>query len=90
MVLDNPEVKEDVVSKKAKERSIILFNDEVNTFDFVIDCLIDVCEHEAEQAEQCTWLVHFKGKCDVKRGSVKELRPICEELLRRGLTAEIH
>ena len=48
-----------------KEKSLILYNDEVNTFDFVIDSLMKVCKHEPEQAEQCTFIVHFKGKCDV-------------------------
>lgn len=68
---------------------LVLFNDEVNTFDFVIDSLIEVCSHERIQAVQCTYLVHFKGKCSVKDGEFKELRPLCEALLDRGLTASI-
>ena len=71
------------------DKRIILFNDDVNTFDFVIECLIEICEHDPHQAEQCAYLVHYKGKCDVKRGSFEDLKPRCEELVRRGLTAEI-
>lgn len=80
----------DILTETEKEKSIILFNDDYNTFDFVIQCLVEVCEHEMEQAEQCTILVHYKGKCDVKRGTTEDLEPKCKELLRRGLTAEIH
>ena len=71
------------------DKQIILYNDEFNTFDFVIESLIKVCKHEALQAEQCTFLVHYKGKCSVKKGSYEELEPICTALLERGLTAEI-
>ena len=61
-------IKEEVVvlEKEVNQHQIVLHNDEVNTFDFVINSLINVCEHTEEQAEQCTWLVHFKGKCIVK------------------------
>ncbi|RRJ90081.1 ATP-dependent Clp protease adaptor ClpS [Paenimyroides tangerinum] len=68
---------------------IILFNDDVNTFDHVIETLIRVCNHEALQAEQCALLVHYKGKCTVKTGSMKELVPMCSALLDAGLSAEI-
>lgn len=71
------------------ENHLVLFNDEVNTFDFVIDSLIDVCNHDRLQAEQCTFLVHYKGKCSVKDGSFPKLKPLCEALLDRGLTASI-
>ncbi|MFN6379124.1 MAG: ATP-dependent Clp protease adaptor ClpS [Flavobacteriales bacterium] len=70
-------------------KKIVLFNDDVNTFDFVIQSLIEVCGHEPMQAEQCTLLVHYKGKCDVKEGEYNKLEPICTALLDRGLTAEI-
>jgi ATP-dependent Clp protease adaptor protein ClpS len=71
------------------DRQIILYNDDVNSFDFVIISLIKVCKHDAIQAEQCTYLVHYKGKCSVKKGSYEELEPMCTALLERGLTAEI-
>lgn len=68
---------------------IVLFNDDVNTFDHVIDTLIAVCNHTLEQAEQCAILVHYKGKCTVKTGSFDELKPQCTQLLHAGLSAEI-
>ena len=68
---------------------IVLFNDDVNTFDHVIETLIQVCKHTAEQAEQCAILVHYKGKCTVKTGSFDELKPQCTQLLEAGLSAEI-
>lgn len=68
---------------------IILFNDDVNTFDHVIDTLIAVCNHEPLQAEQCALLVHYTGKCSVKTGSYKELEPLCSKLLQADLSAEI-
>jgi ATP-dependent Clp protease adaptor protein ClpS len=79
----------DVVEKEVKQFEILLFNDDVNTFDFVIDSLIEVCEHTLEQAEQCAYLVHYKGKCAVKTGEFNELKPRCSQLLQRGLSAEI-
>lgn len=71
------------------QQQIILYNDDFNTFDFVIESLIKVCKHDQIQAEQCTYLVHYKGKCSVKRGTYEELEPMCTALLERGLTAEI-
>jgi len=68
---------------------LVLHNDDVHTFDYVIDSLIEVCKHSLEQAEQCTILVHFKGKCTVKTGSIDILKPMHEKLLSRELTSEI-
>lgn len=68
---------------------IVLYNDDVNTFDHVIDTLIAVCSHTSEQAEQCALLVHYKGKCTVKTGGYDELEPQCSQLLQAGLSAEI-
>lgn len=79
----------DVMEQETPIHEIILFNDEVNTFDFVIQALIKVCEHSPLQAEQCTHLVHFKGKCAVKSGEYSELEPRCSKLLELGLSAEI-
>lgn len=79
----------DVLEQETNQHEIVLFNDDVNTFDFVIDSLIEVCEHTLEQAEQCTILVHYKGKCTVKTGEYKELKPRCTRLLEKGLSAEI-
>lgn len=78
-----------ILDEEEEKRILVLHNDDVNTFDFVIDSLIEVCKHTEIQAEQCTWLVHFKGKCDVKSGSYNFLEPMCTALLSRGLSAEI-
>ena len=69
--------------------SLIVWNDEVNTFDYVIESLIDVCEHSAEQAEQCAMIIHHKGKYGVKKGSFDFLRPRAEALIDRGIQATI-
>jgi ATP-dependent Clp protease adaptor protein ClpS len=79
----------EVLELRANEHQIVLFNDDIHSFDYVIDSLIDVCEHTIEQAEQCTYLVHFKGKCTVKTGELKELKPRCSKLLELGLSAEL-
>lgn len=70
-------------------KDIVLYNDDVNTFEFVIDTLVELCEHDSLQAEQCAMLVHFTGKCAVKRGTYTELEAICSTMLNRGLSAEI-
>ena len=72
-----------------KQNEIVLFNDDVNTFDHVIDTLIYACDHVPEQAEQCALLVHYKGKCTVKTGTYDDLEPRCSKLLQAGLSAEI-
>ena len=71
------------------KNELMLFNDDVNTFDHVIETLINVCDHSAEQAEQCALLVHYKGKCVVKTGAIEDLKPRCSALLDAGLSAEI-
>lgn len=72
-----------------KENEIILYNDDVNTFDHVIDTLIRVCNHDPLQAEQCAFIVHYNGKCTVKTGPFEKLVPMCGALLDAGLSAEI-
>ncbi|WP_431191686.1 ATP-dependent Clp protease adaptor ClpS [Nonlabens ulvanivorans] len=72
-----------------EENKIVLYNDEVNTFDHVIDMLVAACDHTPLQAEQCSMIVHYKGKCSVKTGAYKDLEPRCTKLLEAGLTAEI-
>ena len=85
------ELEEEVISLEdlIGTYNIILYNDDVNTFDWVIDSLVDLCDHTPEQAEQCALLVHYKGKCQVKSGSYNDLKPICEALLDRGLSAKM-
>lgn len=77
------------LERENEEKQLILHNDDFNTFDFVIDTLIDVCEHEPEQAEQCAYIVHFKGKCAVKSGSFEELKPRYETMKHKSLTVSI-
>lgn len=69
--------------------TLMLYNDDVNTFDHVIECLIKICKHSLEQAEQVAMIVHTKGKCDIKHGGIDELKPKCEALLDKGLSAKI-
>lgn len=76
-------------SDSSHENEIILYNDDVNTFDHVIDTLMKVCDHTLEQAKQCSIIVHYKGKCSVKTGSYSDLKPRCTKLLEAGLSAEI-
>jgi ATP-dependent Clp protease adaptor protein ClpS len=68
---------------------LVVFNDDVNTFDHVIDTLIRVCKHTSEQAEQCTLLIHYKGKCAVKTGTFDFLRPMREAICEAGIDARI-
>lgn len=79
----------DLLTEEVKNNEIVLYNDEVNTFDHVIETLIYACDHSALQAEQCAWIVHYKGKCTVKTGVYEELEPRCTMLLEAGLSAEI-
>ncbi|CAI9429908.1 ATP-dependent Clp protease adaptor protein ClpS [Candidatus Ornithobacterium hominis] len=79
----------DVLSLEKELNKIILYNDDINTFDHVIESLIHVCEHNELQAEQCAMIVHYNGRCDVKSGSYEDLKPRCSALLERGLSAEI-
>lgn len=72
-----------------KQNEIVLFNDDVNTFDHVIETLISVCDHTPEQAEQCSLIVHYNGKCTVKTGEYADLKPRCSKLLQAGLSAEL-
>ncbi len=75
--------------EKNELRELVVHNDDFNTFDFVIKTLIEVCSHKPEQAEQCTMIIHHKGKCAVKSGEYDELKPMYREILNRGLTATI-
>ena len=70
-------------------KDLIVHNDDVNTFDYVIKTLVEVCKHEPEQAEQCTLIIHFKGKCSVRTGDYNSLKPLCDEINNRGINATI-
>ena len=74
---------------EVKLRELILYNDDFNTFEFVIDSLVEICNHDLLQAEQCTYIVHYNGKCVVKSDSYLKLKPMREGLCERGLSAVI-
>jgi ATP-dependent Clp protease adaptor protein ClpS len=83
------ETKEEISTGSKVNKDLVLFNDDYHTFDFVIDALINVCDHSAEQAEQSAYIVHFNGKCTVKNGSEKKLRPLKDALIDRDLRAKL-
>ena len=87
--IEKTQIETDVLESVEINNEIVLFNDDVNTFDHVIETLIRVCNHDELQAEQCALLVHYKGKCVVKTGTFDELKPQCSSLLEAGLSAEI-
>jgi ATP-dependent Clp protease adaptor protein ClpS len=89
MVKEKKEISGGADELMIKRRLLILYNDDHNTFEHVINTLIEICGHDPLQAEQCTLIVHYKGKCDVKSGSFSELKPIHDEMGRRDLTVEI-
>jgi ATP-dependent Clp protease adaptor protein ClpS len=79
----------DLLTEVDEPCSLIVWNDEVNTFEWVIETLIEVCHQSAEQAEQCAMLIHTQGKYAVKRGSYEELKPMCDAITERGIGATI-
>lgn len=85
------EVEENVLVQEVlvDQKDLIIYNDDYNTFEHVIESLIKVCEHNPIQAEQCTWIIHHNGKCQVKRGEYDRLEPMCTALLDRGISASI-
>lgn len=84
-----PSVDEGVDVAIEEPYQLIVWNDDVNTFDWVIETLMTVCGHTQEQAEQCALLIHYKGKCDVKRGSYEKLEPMCTAITDRHINATI-
>ncbi len=85
-----PKSEELIDEDVGKNKYLILYNDEYHTFDYVIESLVEICKMEIEQAEQCTYFVHYKGKYDVKSGSEGYLKPFKDALLDRGLEATIN
>jgi ATP-dependent Clp protease adaptor protein ClpS len=79
----------DVLTSYEQSCSLIVWNDEVNTFEWVITTLIEVCGHSQEQAEQCSYIIHFQGKYAVKQGSYEELKPMCDAITDRGINATV-
>ena len=87
--VNKPDLDELTGTTNENERLLVLHNDDVHTFDYVIESLIEVCRMDATQAEQCTYLVHYKGKCDIKKGTYNVLKPFKEGLIERELNATI-
>ena len=69
--------------------NLVLYNDEFNTFDHVINCLIQICKYDLIEAEQCTWIVHVNGRCKIKSGEYEELEKLCNQMMDKGLTVKI-
>lgn len=86
--LPESEVRDEILS--GKDKKLILFNDEVNTFDFIIEALVDICEHSPEQASQCTLIAHYKGKCIIKEGPAPVLQKMAKALSNLQITVEIN
>jgi len=82
----------DVLEEEKEDEglTLVVFNDDVNSFDHVIDTLIKICKHKREQAEQCTYIIHFNGKCQVKKGTYELLKPMKEGIVDAGINAVIN
>ena len=89
MVKEKPSILSDHKEQLTNIRELVLYNDDYNTFEFVIETLIDVCGIEPVQAEQITLIVHYKGKCGIMSGSFEELKPVYNEMINRKLTVSI-
>ncbi len=85
----DPDAHDFTSESEDRERYLILHNDDVNTFDHVIKSLVQVCNHDSVQAEQCAFITHYKGKCDIKTGEIATLLPMREGLTLRGLIVTI-
>ena len=88
-VWQSPDLDDDVDVLDEEMRHLVLHNDDVHTFNYVIDSLVEICSHEAYQAEQCAFIVHFNGKCDIKNGSYDDLHLMKDKLTSRGLSVTI-
>ena len=86
---DDPKSKSKAISSKVAEKSLVLINDDYNTFDHVVDCLTSLCDHEPLQAEQCALLTHYKGSCEVLRGRYIDLELARDDLNIYGLNTTI-
>jgi ATP-dependent Clp protease adaptor protein ClpS len=87
--IDADKEENEVVSDLLNRNTLLLINDDFHTFDFVVDALVEVCRHDPDQAEQCAYITHYKGKCDVKKGSLNTIRPMRDRLAEKGLKVNI-
>ena len=88
-ILTDSHEETDLLTLHEETCSLIVWNDEVNTFEWVIETLMDICGHTHEQAEQCAYIIHFHGKYAVKNGSYDDLKPQCDAITERGINATI-
>ncbi len=79
----------DLLTLEDEGCSLVVWNDEVNTFEWVIETLVSICGHSHEQAEQCAYFIHYKGKYAVKQGSFEDLKPMCDAITDRGIGATV-
>lgn len=84
-----PSHDEDILVDVEHPFHLIIWNDDVNTFEWVIETLMEICKHSHEQAEQCAYIIHYKGKYSVKDGSYEELKPMCDAITERGIGATV-
>ena len=87
--LNNPKMDEASSKRRGLNKFLILHNDDIHSFDYVIESLIEICDHESDQAEQCAYITHYKGKCDVKKGKLDELSVMKQELEEKDLIVTI-
>jgi ATP-dependent Clp protease adaptor protein ClpS len=80
---------DDVLTDLEDPCNLIVWNDEINTFEWVIETLVEVCNHSHEQAEQCAYIIHYQGKYAVKNGAYDDLKPMCDAITDRGIGATI-
>jgi ATP-dependent Clp protease adaptor protein ClpS len=81
--------RDDKLKGRSESSSLVLYNDDINTFDHVIRSLVEVCGHDSVQAEQCALIVHFKGSCEVKIGITEVLNAMCRSLNAKGLKSKV-
>lgn len=87
--IDTHKEESEVISDLLNRNTLMLINDDFHTFDFVVDALVDVCRHDPDQAEQCAYITHYKGKCDVKKGEMSTIKPMRDRLADKGLKVNI-
>ncbi|BAX80743.1 ATP-dependent Clp protease adaptor ClpS [Labilibaculum antarcticum] len=87
--IDTHKEESEVISDLLNRNTLMLINDDFHTFDFVVDALVDVCRHDPGQAEQCAYITHYKGKCDVKNGEMSTIKPMRDRLADKGLKVNI-
>ena len=85
----NPFASEELLLDTDKPSQLVVWNDEVNTFEWVIESLVEVCNHSYQQAEQCAYIIHFRGKYAVKEGDYDTLKPMCDAITERGIGATV-